>query len=330
MERYQLYGGGGSPYSQKMRAILHYRRLPFDWVQITPAIRSQIKHDGPPIIPILRLPEDQSLHVDSTPLAFQLEERHSERSIIPDDPAMAFLSNLIEDLGDEWVTKMMFHYRWDLEIDQMYSSRQIISDNSPGLRGDDLKQAAEAIRQRQVERMPLLGCTRQNKPIIERSFHELLAILDSFATRDEFIFGTRSSLADFGLFGQLKTLASDHTSMLIMRNTVPSVYDWVRRLEDSSGIEGEWHEFADMRPAVTELLKFSARYYLPFLEANANAHAEGADTLTVELAGRIFQQPTFKYQVKCYDRLRKLLQNERVDALRSLLAETECLQYLDQ
>ena len=329
MERYQLYGGGGSPYSQKMRAILHYRRLPFDWVQITPAIRSQIKHDGPPIIPILRLPEDQSLHVDSTPLAFQLEERHSERSIIPDDPAMAFLSNLIEDLGDEWVTKMMFHYRWDLEIDQMYSSRQIISDNSPGLRGDDLKQAAEAIRQRQVERMPLVGCTRQNKPIIERSFHELLAILDSFATRDEFIFGTRPSLADFGLFGQLKTLASDHTSMLIMRNTVPSVYDWVRRLEDSSGIEGEWHEFADMRPAVSELLKFSARYYLPFLEANANAHAEGADTLTVELAGRIFQQPTFKYQVKCYDRLRKLLQNERVDALRSLLAETECLQYLE-
>ena len=329
MERYQLYGGGGSPYSQKMRAILHYRRLPFDWVQITPAIRSQIKHDGPPIIPILRLPEDQSLHVDSTPLAFQLEERHSERSIIPDDPAMAFLSNLIEDLGDEWVTKMMFHYRWDLEIDQMYSSRQIISDNSPGLRGDDLKQAAEAIRQRQVERMPLVGCTRQNKPIIERSFHELLAILDSFAIRDEFIFGTRPSLADFGLFGQLKTLASDHTSMLIMRNTVPSVYDWVRRLEDSSGIEGEWHDFADMRPAVSELLKFSARYYLPFLEANANAHAEGADTLTVELAGRIFQQPTFKYQVKCYDRLRKLLQNERVDALRGLLAETECLRYLE-
>ena len=329
MERYQLYGGGGSPYSQKMRAILHYRRLPFDWVQITPAVRSQIKHDGPPIIPILRLPEDQSLHVDSTPLAFQLEERHSERSIIPDDPAMAFLSNLIEDLGDEWVTKMMFHYRWDLEIDQMYSSRQIISDNSPGLRGDDLKQAAEAIRQRQVERMPLVGCTRQNKPIIERSFHELLGILDSFATRDEFIFGTRPSLADFGLFGQLKTLASDHTSMLIMRNTVPSVYDWVRRLEDSSGIEGEWHDFADMRPAVTELLKFSARYYLPFLEANANAHAEGADTLTVELAGRIFQQPTFKYQVKCYDRLRKLLQNERVDALCGLLAETECLRYLE-
>ena len=59
--------------------------------------------------------------------------------------------------------------------------------------------------------MPLVGCTPQNKPIIQRSFHELLAILDTFATRDEFLFGSRPSLADFGLFGQLKTLASDHT-----------------------------------------------------------------------------------------------------------------------
>jgi len=329
MDRYQLYGGGGSPYSQKMRAILHYRRLPFDWVQITPAIRSQIQHDGPPVIPVLRLPEDQSLHVDSTPLAFLLEQRHSDRSIIPDDSAVAFLCNLIEDMADEWVTKMMFHYRWDREIDQLYSSRQIISDNSPGLRGDKLNQAAEAIRQRQVGRMHLVGCTKQNKPVIEDSFHELLTILDSFVTRDEYIFGTRPSLGDFGLFGQLKTLASDHTSMMIMRDTVPSVYDWVRRLEDSSGIEGEWHDFTKLRPAVSELLKFTARYYLPFLKANAEAYAEGAEVMSVTLGDRAYEQPTFKYQVKCYDRLKKLLQSEESSALRTLLAETGCLTYLE-
>jgi hypothetical protein len=46
-------------------------------------------------------------------------------------------------------------------------------------------------------------------------------------------------LADFGLFGQLKALSSDHTPMLIMRERTPSVYDWVRRLDDASGIDGE-------------------------------------------------------------------------------------------
>ena len=329
MERYRLYGGGGSPYSQKMRAILHYRRLPFDWVQITPAIRAQIKHDGPPVIPILQLPEDGSLHVDSTPLALMLEERHADRSIIPEDPAVAFLAHLFEDMADEWVTKMMFHYRWDLEVDQQYSARQIISDNTPGLRGEALAKAAEAIRQRQVGRMPLVGCTPQNKPIIEQSFHELLAILDAFVTRDEYLFGTRPSLADFGLFGQLKTLASDHTPMLIMRNTVPSVYDWVRRLEDSSGIEGQWHGLDDMRPAVTELLEFTARYYLPFLQANASAAEAGDAEFGVQLAGSAFEQPTFKYQVKCLQRLKSLLQERREPRLRELLQETGCLQWLE-
>ena len=159
-------------------------------------------------------------------------------------------------MADEWVTKIMFQYRWDLDIDQRYSSRQIISDNTPGLRGDALSKAAQQIRDRQVGRMPLVGCTPQNKPIIQQSFHELLAILDSFVTRDEYLFGTRPSLADFGLFGQLKTLASDHTPMLIMRNDVPSVYDWIRRLEDSSGIEGDWHSFSEIRPAISDMLRY--------------------------------------------------------------------------
>jgi len=329
MHRYKLYGGGGSPYSQKMRGILHYRRLAFDWVQITPAIRAELKHDGPPVIPILRLPEDSSLHVDSTPLAMLLEARHVERSIIPCDSTMAFLSYLIEDMADEWVTKIMFHYRWDLEIDQQYSSRQIISDNTPGLRGESLVRAAQAIRDRQVGRMPIVGCTLQNKPIIERSFHELLAILDVFVTRDEYLFGSRPSLADFGLFGQLKTLASDHTPMLIMRKIAPSVYDWVRRLEDSSGIEGDWHSLAEMRPEVLDILRYCARYYLPFLQANDQAIVRKESTLTVQLGNATYEQPVFRYQAKCLARLKALLAEVHDQQLREVLAATGCLSWLE-
>ena len=326
MQRYKLYGGGGSPYSQKMRAILHYRRLPFDWVQITPDIRKQIQHDGPPVIPVLRLPEDDSLHVDSTPLAYMLEDRHQDRSLIPTSPAVAYLSDLIEDMGDEWCTKMMFHYRWYREVDRQYSSRQIISDNSPGLRGQALQKAAEAICDRQVSRMPLVGCTLENAPIIEASYHELLEILESFVVRDEFLFGTRPSLGDFGLFGQLKTLASDHTPMLIMRNEAPSTFDWVRRLEDASGIDGHWQTLDELRPAVTELLKFTAKYYLPFLQANDEALANGDDSVTLEIDGKPYHQPTFRYQQKCYDRLKKRLVNDAT--LQDLLDETGCLKFL--
>lgn len=331
MVRYQLYGGGGSPYSMKMRAVLRYRRIPHNWILISQEIRKELVHDGPPVIPILRLPEDGSLHVDSTPMCYMLEDRHPERSIIPDDPAVAFLCDLVEDMADEWCTKMMFHYRWYREIDQAYSSRWIISDNSPGLRGEQLDKAAQAIRDRQVSRMPMVGCTEQNAPMIEQGYHEVLGILDGFATRDQFLFGTRPSLADFGLFGQFKTLATDHTSMLIMRTETPSVYDWIQRLDDASGVEGVWHDTTNLRPEVTGLLAYTGKYYLPFLQENALAYGEGRDTLQLEIGGQHFSQAPFKYQVKCYDRLRKRYAALAADVrarIDPLLTETHCLHLL--
>lgn len=330
--RYKLYGGGGSPYSMKMRAIMRYRRLPFDWVLVTPVLREQLKHDGPPVIPILQFPEDGSLHVDSTPLAYMLEERHpGQRSIIPDDPCHAYLSDLLEDMGDEWCTKMMFHYRWYFDVDQIYSSRQIIADNSPGVVGHALERAAEAIRARQVSRMPLVGCTEGNRPVIEAGYHRVLEILAGFVTRDEFLFGSRPSLGDFGIFGQLQVLASDHTSMMIMRAEAPRVYDWIRRMNDLSGIEGQWDPIGKLKSATIDMLKFTGSNYLPFLKANWDALQAGKQEVSLEIEGKPYSQAVFKYQGKCYDRLRKKLAEvtgEPGDRLVQILEDTGCYEYL--
>ena len=120
MSPYILHGLNPSPYSVKMRAILRYRRLPFVWNGSGNPRDVAVKAGLPPVIPVLQFPDGRFMN-DSTPLAYALEREHKERSIVPADPAQAWLSDLLEDFGDEWVTKMMFHYRWYYAADRAFA-----------------------------------------------------------------------------------------------------------------------------------------------------------------------------------------------------------------
>ena len=88
---YVLHGLNPSPYSVKMRAIMRYRRLPHDWILNTKEVQERTRHVKPQIIPKVHFPEEPAdvWHVDSSPMAYLLEERHKERSILPDDPGHA-------------------------------------------------------------------------------------------------------------------------------------------------------------------------------------------------------------------------------------------------
>lgn len=331
--RYTLMGSNGSPYSMKLRAILRYRRIPHDWVMRTTRTEAEVAHVKPRLIPMLRYPEGGDWHVDSTPIAYALEERHpGERSIVPDDPGHAFLSHLIEDMADEWGTKMMFLYRWARPADIHYSSYWIADDFFPDAKGAERDAMAKSFAERQIGRMALVGCTPENAPIIEETYHRLLDILEPHVGLYDYLFGSRPALADFGLFGQLRPMGQDPTPLAIMRERAQRVESWVRQLDDASGIDGAWLPAGSALPtAVVELLRLTGDVYLPFLAANAAAIAEGASEVVVELLSRPYRQGPFKYQVKCLDDLRSrfaALDGTTRDRLRPVLSETGCWPHL--
>jgi glutathione S-transferase len=250
------------------------------------------------------------MHTDSTPIIYDLEKRHAgDRSLLPEDAASAFIAHLLEDMADEWGTKLMFHYRWFRDRDQEACSRWLAFDSLRSSGGAAMIESAAAMfKERQVGRMEMVGCTAANAPLIDESLKRLLAIFEDFVPRQDYLFGSRPSLADFGWYAQLFQLASDPTAGDLMRETAPLSYRWVQLLDDCSGVEGDWQDNQQQLPAAVEgLLEMAGTLYLPFLLANAEALEQGEKTFHFSAFGHDYRQGTFKYQKKCLAWLREEL-----------------------
>lgn len=329
---YRLHGALGSPYSMKMRSLMRYRRIPHAWVQDFGARQALFGQVKAPVIPLLEYP-DGSVANDSTLLTRDLEARHEGRSVIHDDVCHAFLAFLIEDFADEWMTKAMFAYRWLDEVDQRQMSRWLAFDSmvgTPGLGAAQQEAMASQFRDRQVGRMPLVGCTAANNALIVASTRRLLEIMDAHVSDGLFLFGTRPSEAEFALYGQLSQLGTDPTPQAMMRGDFPLAYRWLAHVEDLSGIDGEW---GPAGPMVEPILALIGEVYLPFLAANAAAQESGASEVRFSAMGHDFVQPPFRYQVKCLAELRRAwtaIDPDCAADVVSLLARTDCLDILEQ
>ena len=327
---YTINGALGSPYSMKMRALMRYRRIPHLWVHGADS-RDALSKVKAPVIPVMEYP-DGTFHNDSTPLIYDLEARHSERSVIPADPAHAFIAHLIEDFADEWVTKAMFGYRWLEEVDQIQMSRWLAFD---AMKGGGLAASqgyAEQFRARQVGRMAIVGCAAENFPLIEASARAILGALETHVVDQHCLFGTRPSMAEFSMYGQLSQLGVDPTAQAMMRKDFPYSFRWLLHIDDMSGITGEWDKAdSPFAPIITAWLQQVGEIYMPFLLANAAAIAAGEDSFRITAMGLPYTQGVFKYQVKCLADLRAryaALDTNAQARIDPLLAQTGCLEAL--
>jgi glutathione S-transferase len=205
----RLVGGEGSPYSNKMKALLTYRRIPFRWVVGGIESMGTEEAPGPVLAPKVVFPNDSVMN-DSTFLIKELETQYAGRSVVPTDPRLAFLVSLIEDFGDEWVTKAMFHYRWTYDIEDAGFGIGTSSGFDLGI--EKVNKFGAAFGARQVGRLGIVGSNEVTGPHIEASFERLMGLMAAhFEAGHEFLFGSRPSSADFAIYGQVRLLSAAPT-----------------------------------------------------------------------------------------------------------------------
>ena len=308
-EPLRIVGAPGSPYSRKLRAVLRYRRISHAWIQSGSRSARDLPRPRVELLPQLVFPGAREALTDSSPLIRRLEREYPGRSVIPDDPALAFLDALLEDYADEWLTKPMFHYRWAFAPDVAQAAAILPRWRRPD--GDEAQARAdgETFAQRQIGRLGVVGSNETTAPVIEDSYRRLLTLLDARLSESPFVWGARPAASDFGLYGQLTQLAGfDPTPRAIALARAPRVVAWLDIVEELSGLEprdGEWIARDALTPALRALFGEVGRVYAPFLLANADALARGAERVECRIDGRAWVQKPFPYQGKCLAWLRE-------------------------
>lgn len=305
----QLIGAVGSPYTRKMLSLLRYRRIPhkITWGQpevVLPTLGIELPK--PVLLPTFILPDangDLAAATDSTPLIRRLEAMSSDRSVLPVDPALAFIDYLLEDFADEWVTKYMFHYRWHLQADAENAATVLPLNflvNMPPEQHDQMK---NMIPERQIGRLYVVGSNDTTAPIIDASYRRYLEAMEAHLQTQPYMLGKRPGAADFAMFGQLTQLVGfDPTPRAIAHQLSPRTVAWTSLMEDLSGLEpgaDDWNGADQMPATLRGILTEVGRMYVPALLANSRALQAGEKSWEAEIDGSPWTQPTFPYQAKC-------------------------------
>ena len=301
-------GVPASPYTRKMISLMRYRRISYviEWGDPRDLIRRfGVEEPKPVLLPVMIFEVDgkHKAITDSTPIIRHLEIEFSPRSVIPSDPKLAFLNYVLEDFGDEWVTKYMFHYRWYFKDD--IEKAGTILPLFHGISLDDDSHAAfkKHISDLQISRLGVVGSNELTAPIIEASYKRFLGQFDHCLSKHPFLFGNRPSSADFALFGQLSALIGfDPTSRALAHEISPRVVAWQDLMEDLSGLkpnESDWINFKDAEQNLLSLFQEVGKVYLPALLANSRAINQEEKTWTAEIDGAKWEQKSFPYQAKC-------------------------------
>jgi len=326
---YRVFGSELSPYSVKVRSYLRYKGIPHEWLERGPAnIAEYQKYAKLPLIPLVITPEAQGLQ-DSTPILEALEARFPEPSIHPPDEALAFLSALVEEFGDEWGNKWMFHYRWARPADQDSAAERIARSMRPDAADAELAELAAGVKERMVGRVGFVGSGPSTSAMIEASYRDALLLLEEHLAARPYLFGARPAFGDFGLWGQLYECSTDPTPGAMLRQEAPHVLGWIERMQGPKA-EGGFESWDALAPTLLPLVERQiGLLFLPWSDANAKAIAAGQEEMSVQMPVGVWTQKPQKYHARSLGELRRkyaaVADQPRLDPI---LERTGCLRWL--
>ena len=300
-----------SYFSGKFEAYLRYKEIPYRRVDVSHRQLYEVYlRTGTMKVPAVELPDGRWLK-DTTPMIRWFEEQHQAHPVIPSDPVLRFIANLIEDYADEWLWRPAMWWRWMPRGSRVNLGRRIADEILGDFPGPAfLKAIYFGWRQRRTWLWGD-GMTRDNSAQIRDMYPQQLAALEQIFSERPFLFGEQPGIADYGYFASMfRHFGNDPDSSIVMRQTAPGVHAWLARMWNARASafseppqwslpEGEGMNF---------ILRDICSVYLPYLHQNACAFRDGQRRFDFSAGG--LQLPgthTTDYRVWCRQDLQRQL-----------------------
>jgi glutathione S-transferase len=244
-ETYILWGAPCSLYSGKARSYLIKKRIPYrEFFPSHPVYQTKIAPAlGFFVVPVLEAP-DGSVIQDTSDIIEHLEAKFAQPCLNPSTPVQRTVASLIGAFGSEGLLRVAMHYRWSYLAQQQQFMLAEFGRGASASRDPAQREAVAApFMQMMQAYLPRLGITRETIPAIERSYEELLDILQAHFMLHPYILGGRPSDADFGLMAPLFAhLARDPYPGALMKSRAPNVFRWTERMNLPDIFDGEFAE----------------------------------------------------------------------------------------
>jgi glutathione S-transferase len=339
MTTFILWGLLASPYQLKMQSLLDFAghtwerwpeqagRLPALSMAVRlerakrrravmrfPAMSPEL--DEYPAVPFYTQ-DGRRFYYDSSSLARHLDEHPEHHSIplIPQDPKLAFICQLLDEAFDEFGLYMVHHMRWVGSARTTPMGDMTASELRPLLPPGFAPLVARRLYRRQVKRCPYLfsvapenydaGVSRARTPpsragfpsthaLLDQAWRGYVAAMEQVLTAQPYLLGERFTLADASAYGQLGMNLIDPEAIALLEDLAPRTFRWLCaiRAAEHDAARGE----LALTPALQPLLRMISQTFMPLMMQNEDAFEQA-----LAAGETLFNEAAFERHRALYD-----------------------------
>lgn len=271
---YTVYGGELSLFTRKLEAAMVFYGAEFVSVNKAASDAQLIEaRSGTHQVPVLLTPENWMI-ADTTPLLRMLDGRFPGREMFPPG-GLGLLVHVLEEFFDEWVSRVMVHYRWHYAASAEFAARRMTGGDEQAMQrimswGPRACRATgtESPRQRQAVEAEYLGILRAAEDQLQRT---------------AFLCGDRPTALDCIVLGGLRAHTNMDPDPKRVVAAFPTVVHWAEHRADQWDGHGELAVVSEPTPFACYVLEEMADTYGRFVLANRDAQTAGAKAFHVPI-----------------------------------------------